>query len=565
VRFLPPRVPPELPITVTWRELWLSGAFIQHDFTWESNFASQAKERGLDVGIGPEPLERLDLKGPIQPIAFAAGGNPLDFLDMAPFEEHMTFREEQPARAWKAYAWDAHGHPHVTALYSPWQLLYLDDVLARGGEVIPLEILMGPGEELLATIERLRGVLEGLHGSWISLNERWWPLMKLLVRLQNRYLPEITGRLAMPFDPETKRRADPWAQERETFDAAAVAEQLGVEHEQVLHTYWFLTERGIDREPRDEMERLRRARPRAWRDQRRGGVRHAQDHFDAAEILRLFLTDLAGEPPERTTSWPMDGRQAFRESLYDRGAVPRLERKELTEELAASGLYPHAVHIVGEGRCEQEMVTTLVAGILGKRAAEEVGFTDLGGAGSAGRLRTMVTGFTTYVRRTVVIVDSEGEMAEYATGLERSGDLPPGDVLRFERNLEESNFTPQELIDVLIDLAANPESVERAAVDLRINEEQLTAEYEQTKPKGGGEDPGLAGVLLAMAEDPAYGQTARISKPEFARALAWRMLEEDPGEADGDAATDDVQTSRRPLLAFVLQRIIPPLMQSKRL
>jgi hypothetical protein len=44
------------------------------------------------------PLERLDLKGPIRPIAFAEGGDPPDFLDMAPFEERMTFREEQRAR-----------------------------------------------------------------------------------------------------------------------------------------------------------------------------------------------------------------------------------------------------------------------------------------------------------------------------------------------------------------------------------------------------------------------------------------------------------------------------------
>ena len=41
----------------------------------------------------------------------------------------MTFREEEPPREWPAYAWDAHGRPHTSALYSPWQLLYVDNVV----------------------------------------------------------------------------------------------------------------------------------------------------------------------------------------------------------------------------------------------------------------------------------------------------------------------------------------------------------------------------------------------------------------------------------------------------
>jgi hypothetical protein len=52
-------------------------------------------------------------------------------------------------------------------------------------------------------------------------------------------------------------------------------------------------------------------------------------------------------------------------------------------------------------------VTTLVSGILGSTAADEIGFTDLGGSGAATRLRTMVGGFTAYAHRTVVIVDHE--------------------------------------------------------------------------------------------------------------------------------------------------------------
>jgi hypothetical protein len=41
----------------------------------------------------------------------------------------MTFREEEPAREWSAYAWTRRSRPRTSALYSPWQLLYVDDVL----------------------------------------------------------------------------------------------------------------------------------------------------------------------------------------------------------------------------------------------------------------------------------------------------------------------------------------------------------------------------------------------------------------------------------------------------
>ena len=161
---------------------------------------------------------------------------------------------------------------------------------------------------------------------------------KLLVRVQNRYLPEVTGSVNLPFDAELGERVDPYRREVEGFDAQAVVGELGVEHEQIFDAYWFLVERGIDREPCDEMERLRRARPRSAYKNWRGPVRRAHDHYQAAEVLRLLLTELTGEPPGRPPGWPMDGRQPFRGSLYDQGPVPRLSRGERQEELIATRL-----------------------------------------------------------------------------------------------------------------------------------------------------------------------------------------------------------------------------------
>ena len=215
-------------------------------------------------------------------------------------------------------------------------------------------------------------------------------------------------------------------------------------------------ERGIDREPRDGLELLRRARPRSAQKHVQGLPRRAQDLFDAAQVLWLFLRDLTGNPPERNPLWRMDGRQRERAVFYDLGPAARSTREQLRAELAHIGLYPHAVHLVGEGGSEMDIVHRLAEGLLGSQLADEIGFTDLGGSGSASRLATVVKGFTTYAQRTVVIVDSEGKMAQYVKGLVRSGQLPEDDILNFAENLEDSNFSLAEMITVLTNLAASP-------------------------------------------------------------------------------------------------------------
>jgi hypothetical protein len=93
-------VPPPLGETLSWRELWRSRGFTWLELVPDSTFSSLAADRGLRLGIGQGHLENLDVQGALQPVAFAAGGNPHDFADVAPFELRMTFREEEPSRKW---------------------------------------------------------------------------------------------------------------------------------------------------------------------------------------------------------------------------------------------------------------------------------------------------------------------------------------------------------------------------------------------------------------------------------------------------------------------------------
>ncbi len=552
---LPARKPPSLGHGLSWRELWRSGAFAQHDLTWDSNFASKAKERELRLGIGQGPLEDMDLQGAFQPIAFADGGNPPDFVDLSPYEERMTFREEREPAKWSAYAWEPDGHPHTSALYSPWQMLYVDDVLLGSGVELSAKTLLADSRE--ATLDKWRGLFERHLADWQGIDEVWRPLIKLLVRVQNRYLPEITRRTVLLYDTAAGESVDPWPGERERFNAQSAASELELTAEQLAAAYWFLVERGIDREPRDGLELARRARPRSSHKKWRGLPRRAQDHFDAAELLRRFYLDLTVELPARNPSWLLDGRQVERGALYDRGPAATVSRAQLQDDLVAAGLYPHAVHLVGEGRSERDMVTELVAGLLGGQWADEVGFTDLGGSGSASRLPTMVGGFTSYAQRTVVVVDSEGEMAQYAKGLTRSGELDEDDLMLFDDSLEESNFALREMLEVLVERAAAPPPGQ-LAVELSLRAEDVASAHERRR-QNARVDPGIAGTLLKEAEDPAYGGPVTVGKPEFARLLARRMLDE-LDAAHGDNGAIEALRERRPVLRFVLDRVLPVLM-----
>ena len=166
----------------------------------------------------------------------------------------------------------------------------------------------------------------------------------------------------------------------------------------------------------------------------------------------------------------------------------------------------------------------------------------------------MVKGFTTYAQRTVVIVDSEGKMAQYVKGPVRSGQLPEDDILNFAENLEDSNFSLAEMITVLTNLAASPADG-RPPVTLTLPLDDVLAAHEARSRKA-GEPPGRAGTLLKLAQDPKYGGPVTVSKPDFARALADQMLA-DLDEAEGDKQATEAVLQNRPLLAFVLDRIVP--------
>lgn len=562
MRIQPLRTPPLPDIAVSWRELYVADRFGQRQLTWASNFISQAKHRSLNLGIGHRALEDLDRHCALQPIFFARGGYS-NHLEPAKLEEDLLFREEQQPAAWESYAWDAYGYPEVSAMYSPWQLLYVEDVLRGSGADFGLDTLLTGEPQRGEAIDRLRVLLEGQHDAWQAIDERWRPLMKLLVRLQNYYWPRVSGRVTLKSHSDgTYTTAGPESGDEDAVDAQEILAALGVERDDILQTYYWLVERGLDRDPVDGLTMLRRARPRAFHTRWRDTARRAQDLFDAAEVLRRFLTDLDGQPPPAPEGEVMDGRQLERAALYQHGPAPRFESNTVKQLLVEAQLYPHGVLVIGEGQSEQIAVEGIVGAVLGSRGVSEVAFYDLEGSGGALRVEPLLSTFGPASRASFLIVDREGKMGEYVTAAIKRGAIDGRDVALWEDSLEAANATPEELIELVRELGRNPPKVEgrpaKEPAELTLTAEELVARHADVVERVGQRDaPGLAELLLKLAASPQHGFVV-VEKLDLAQALT-ELIVNDLHEASGSDL--DELKARRPLVGFLLDRIAPHLLR----
>jgi hypothetical protein len=370
----------------------------------------------------------------------------------------------------------------------------------------------------------------------------------VLVRLQNRYLPDLTLRTTLLFDPDTGQRADPYPAELQSFEAASVFERdFGEDREGLLAAYEFLVERGLRLDPHDGLTMLRRARPRAFHIRWQGEARRAQDHFDAADVLRRFLADLDGRQPAQPQHIPMDGRQIEREALYQRGPASHWTGGDVVEALKQAELYPHGVHVVHEGRTDRFVIEPLIASLLGPGALDEVNFTDLSGAGSAGVLTDLVGSLSGYARQVVVVIDREAKAFDHVQRLVDSGGLAAGDALIFSTSLEEANASDDELAALATAAALDQGlSLLLAGADLRrFHEERVARAVARNR-----EIPGLATSLQQLVAKTTAGEW-HLRKPDLDQRLAVMLAEEMHALAR--------QQWRRPLPIFVADHIVPPL------
>lgn len=512
--------PPGITVLPSWRELYSEGAFAQRELASESSFRSAARDRGTFLGIGHSNLEELDAKDVLRPIGFALAGYFSGFTVPAEDPAYIRFVDEGERQPWGTYEWHHEAEPeyaNVSPLYSGWQLVYVDD-LSEGAD------------------------------------EAWRATTKVLVALQNRYWPTTTGQERVVADPDS----DSWitaGPDPEDFDPAATLTKLGSTPEELLALYQFLVERGLDRDPQDGLTLLRRARPRAFHTRWRGLPLRAQDCFDAAEVLRQFLVDLTGEPPERPAGWPMDGRQHERGVLYDRGPGTPWSAEEIKRQLLTAELYPHGVHVIGEGDSEKILVEWIVEALVGPQLLDEIAFHDLGGSGSAAQVEPLAQAFAGYAVSCAVIVDREGQMAEYVGTAIEAGGLNEKDVLLFDDSLEASNTTSEELIATAQAMGRDrPEGED--PIEFELSGEELDAYHHGRLSRTSRKNPpGKADSLLVLVRRKT-DQRLSIDKLDFVERLG-KMIAEELVEADAEQLEDIKQ--RRPIVGFVIQRVIGPL------
>lgn len=553
-------VPPLRECALSWRELYAMDCLFQNELVTASELESASRILRIDFGkVGREHLERWDEAGALRPIAFALA--PYISMGAGPALplEAMVFRDEAGFKPWKDYERDEWGT--ITALYSRWQLLLLHDVLKAERARVPLEVLLrDSGRDEWA--ESYRGLFAEQHRQWSYIQEWWDPLLRVLVRLQNRYWPLVHGRVILAFG-ENGERYNP--EEAREFEPQKVRDELGVSAEDIFNCHQLLARRGAELEPGDDWYLLRQMAPRHRRAAFVDEARRAQDFYDAADILRRYYLDLTGEllPDAQVMAGGRDEAELAlsaerREKLLGHGPRIAYDADDAKRVLGVNGIYPHGIHVIVEGETEEALVSGLVEMFLGREAVADLVITNLRGVGSATRIESLLGAVTDYARQTVVIADNEGAMKREIDRLVGQRLLDADDVLIQDTSLEEENLSHQGLVDLAVEVAAKPPGGRPAAV-LTLTGEGLRAYHEDRLSRSSGRDKkGLADSLVTLAQRAEHG-SVRISKPELAAAfLALVRQEFEPKSwyEIKDAA------GQWPVVAHIVTRVIEPLAQA---
>lgn len=509
-------------------------AFAQFQLVDDRKFVSLAKERGIQLGLGStgaSSLERLDELGGLKPIAFGSGG---------PWREPLVFRDETEFVPWATYAVDDDGFRRATALFSPWQLLYLKRALDLG--TAPASV-----EWLLDTTKRRR--LGRGWRSWLErqaeersgLDARWRPTILLLVRLQNRYLPSVRGTLTTrsvqtPFDPETGGYVDHDALVRE-FDPEQVLRGHGLTVEEVKNVHHRLVSQAAFEDPLDRWSTLIRMAPYTERQKLKGDALRAQDAYDAGAMLRDFYFHLTDEllPQPDEVFDVSDG--SWRERIY--GHEPRLRytRGDLKAELQRHGPYPHLVHLVVEGDSEK-LIFEFLVGAFGFEPKERgVSVSVFGGVGKTDLRAELLRSVRSYSRFPILVCDREGDIEKDVEALKQEGLLTDATTFLWNTTLEEDNFSDAELVQLA------KKAARRRSATLRLTPRTLRKTFSERRERV---PVGLAEVLVSLASAPGHG-SIRISKPDLAREMAAHLRDEINSADDLDALA-----SHRPIVGVLL-------------
>lgn len=282
---------------------------------------------GSPVRLGEAPSESFSLMNVDVRMAAIEGRVADPFGTPLPDEWRFDERGKDDPRRW----WNG-------LVYSPWQLLGLAP-LVRCFDMLGRPRQRGD-DQWLAHADEARGV-----------SSRNRDLGLLLSAIDARYLPVTrSGWLHV-----RGARSHEWALYREGFDAAAVADQLGVDGSHVVRAAERLLFSARDLDPAGEWHRLIRQANAKKRAKLHGLARLAVDLRLGAEMLLLFADDLSHpSPPPSGVVW-----HPLRDRIGHHG-------EHLDNVLQDFGISPHIrVALVVEGQTEL---------ILARHVLEHLGY-----------------------------------------------------------------------------------------------------------------------------------------------------------------------------------------------
>jgi hypothetical protein len=544
------------------RQLHENGAFFQRGLLEPSALEKLAAQQGAYLWRHQtfRILEELDEAGAFQPIAFAqdfygggwhqTDGTYRSWID----PDRLTFREEVDYQPWSTYEFELHGYPATKPLYSPWQVIYLHEVLERRTAPVSLDLLLAEPDRRDAALERMRPFWQPELDHWRALDEFWRPLIKLL---RGKAILSATA------DEHGGQHFDAAAHERRTFDGHAALADIGLSVDQLREAYFDLAEQAADFDPTPRFYALNRQAPRSEIEQMTGAGRRALELYDACEMLRRLHHDITGE-----TLLDVD-QVAARDSQSPPpprpfGRTPAL----LRESIEHHDLNPHRVHVFVEGESEEIVLQQLVPFLLGFRVRKmspdeltatlsELGIeiTNLRGLGNMKERYEVLHGaLGNYASRALLIADREGSMEEDARRLAEVGVLNPArDLVLWNESFEADNFSISELVRMVKGIGR------RQGVELRLTARQFNAEYDKEVARAleqGREPRGKAEVLRSVANRPEHGPVSFSKSKDLAPAIALRLMLEVERNKDLDKVA-----KRRPILRYALTRIARPALQ----
>jgi hypothetical protein len=549
--------PPAPEVAVSTRGLVAGGRLIQRELVTHETLGKSGADRGLPTRqLAQVVWEGWDRDAVLRPLAFYVGLRqsqhvegrypmPLAQADSASgewVEAGYVFRDEADFRPWSEYEYTIDTYTQVQPLYSEWQLLALPLVIDGDYMSVPVTVLAGDDTALVEWVSGMRRELARGHaGGRQMMHENWLPTIKILLRLQARYWPYVSGTSTVLHAKNAQEgdrpTLDAMRLEHEGATAQDALAELGISTDDLLALYEWLAwrvESGAD--PVKHLRSLTRLLPRRRAERARGQSRRALDLYDACELVRRFHLELKGDLLP-------DADQGY---LIARSVKPRPLRKDrdaLVEALRIQGLTAHKLHIVVEGETEMRLVRGLFEAFAGKTLDDAgIAMTDLEGD-KLEESRRFIEGFGLYARDVVLLLDDENDAKRVVAQLVKAGVVDAAHVHLASPSLEQENFSPDELVAMTNELGA-PHGVTLGFTGADL--EQNLAEH---NGRPGAPPLGIASMLVKMARNPTLGPVLQISKPDLARPMIDLLLAE---IAAAPGKHQEVAT-RRPIVDWILK------------